>query len=166
MEEAYKVVKEVDEEFGRRFGRSYGVVEKYRVEDADIVLLTYGGLFGTVREAIDAMRKRGINVGGLRLRLWRPFPAEEIVESVKGKKLVIVLDRAISYGTRIAGPLALELMSVMYGMSERPEVLSVVVGIGQRTVTEEDIAEITALGMKYLEEKRIPNQTIYWGVRS
>jgi len=166
MDEAYKVVKEVDEEFGRRFGRSYGVVEKYRVEDADIVLLTYGGLFGTVREAIDAMRKRGINVGGLRLRLWRPFPAEEIVESVKGKKLVIVLDRAISYGTRIAGPVALELMSAMYSMSERPEVLSVVVGIGQRTVTEEDIAEITALGMKYLEEKRIPNQTIYWGVRS
>lgn len=166
IEEAYKVVKEVDEEFGRRFGRSYGVVEKYRVEDADIVLLTYGGLFGTVKEAIDAIRKRGINVGGLRLRLWRPFPTEEIVESVKGKKLVIVLDRAISYGARIAGPVALELMSIMYGMSERPEILSVVVGIGQRTVTEEDIAEITALGMKYLEEKRIPNQTIYWGVRS
>ncbi len=166
MEEAYKVVKEVDEEFGRRFGRSYGVVEKYRIEDADIVLLTYGGLFGTVRETIDVLREHGLKVGGLRLRLWRPFPAEDVIEAVKGAKLVIVLDRAISYGARIAGPAALEVMSLLYRASEKPEIMSVVVGIGQRAVTEEDVSGIVKLGLKYLEEKKVPDRTIYWGVRT
>ncbi len=165
MEEAYKVVKEVDEEFGKRFGRSYGVIEKYMLDDAEVGVLTYGGLFGTVKEAVDAMRSSGMKVGAIRLRLWRPFPAQDILEAVKHLKLLIVLDRSISFGAKIAGPVALEIMSTLFYETERPEVMSVIVGIGQRSVTEQDVAEIVKLGMKYLEEKKIPRESIYWGVR-
>ncbi len=165
MKRAYDVVKEVDAEFGKRFGRSYGVIETYKLEDADVAVLTYGGIFGTLREAIDAMRSSGLKVGGIRLRLFRPFPYREIVDAVKHLKLLIVADRAISYGARIAGPVAMEIMSVLYRESEKPEVMSVAVGIGQRTVTEQDFVELVKLGLKFLEEKRVPNETIYWGVR-
>ncbi|HDI02433.1 MAG TPA: ferredoxin oxidoreductase, partial [Ignisphaera sp.] len=81
MKEAYKVVKEADEEFNKRFGRGYGVLETYRIEDAEIGILTYGGLYGIVREAIDLMRREGMPVGAIRLRLWRPFPVEDIINS-------------------------------------------------------------------------------------
>lgn len=165
MKNAYRVVKEVEQEFAKRFGRSYPIVETYRIEDAEVGILTYGALYGTLREAVDIMRGKGMKVGAIKLRLWRPFPYEEILNAVKHLKLLIVADRAISYGARIAGPAALEIMSLLYGESEKPEVMSVAIGIGQRTVTEEDFEQIAKLGMKWFEEKRIPRETIYWGVR-
>ncbi len=165
MKNAYRVVKETIDEFAKRFGRRYPVVETYRLEDAEIGILTYGAIYGTLREAIDIMRSKGMKVGAIKLRLWRPFPYEEVLQAIKHLKLLIVADRAISYGARIAGPVALEIMSSLLYESERPEVMSVVIGIGQRTVTEEDFEQIAKLGAKWLEEKRIPRETIYWGVR-
>jgi len=165
MKNAYRVIREVEQEFAKRFGRSYPLVETYRIEDAEIGILTYGAIYGTLREAVDIMRERGMKVGAIKLRLWRPFPHEELYNAIKHLKLLIVADRQISYGAKIAGPVAMEILSMLYYESERPEVMSVAIGIGQRAVTEEDFIKLAELGAKWLSEKRIPKETIYWGVR-
>ncbi|MCE4618599.1 MAG: ferredoxin oxidoreductase [Desulfurococcales archaeon] len=165
MQNAYKKVKEVDEEYREVFGRGYGVIETCCLEDADIVLLTYGGIYGTFKEAIEKLRENGKKVGVARLRLWRPFPAEDIVKTLGGAKLVVVADRAISYGARISGPVALEVMSTFYGDPDAPMIMSVVVGIGQRTVTENTVAEIVDYSFRALDRGKAPRETLYWGVR-
>ncbi|MCE4621939.1 MAG: ferredoxin oxidoreductase [Desulfurococcales archaeon] len=165
MEKALDKAREADKLFAEYFGRGYGLVEEYMTSDADIVLVAYGGLFGTIKEAIDMMRQNGVRVGGLRIRLWRPFPAEEVKNALKNAKLVVVIDKAISYGARIAGPVALEVMSAFYHDAERPSILSIIAGIGQRRITEETIKEIVDYSRKLLERGRIPNESLYWGVR-
>ncbi len=165
MERALEKARAADEEYGRLFGRSYGLVESAYTEDADVVLLAYGGLYGTVLEAVEQMRANGLRVGAVRLRLWRPFPAEDLKKAIGSAKLVTVIDKAISYGARIAGPVALEIISSYYQDADRPLILSVIAGIGQRTITERTIREITEYSFRVLERGRAPDTSIYWGVR-
>ena len=165
MKRALEKAREADREYGRRFGRSYGLVESAYTEDAEVVLLAYGGLYGTVLEAVEDMRSKGLRVGAVRLRLWRPFPAEDLHKAVGSAKMVVVLDKAISYGARIAGPVAMEVMTSYYGDPDAPSVLSVIVGIGQRTVTERTIREITEYAFRLLDRGRVPRESLYWGVR-
>ena len=165
MKRALEKVREADREYGRRFGRSYGLVESAYTEDAEVVLLSYGGLYGTVLEAVEDMRGKGVKVGAVRLRLWRPFPVEDLHKAIGNAKMVVVLDKAISYGARIAGPVAMEVMTSYYGDPEAPSVLSVILGIGQRTVTERTIREITEYAFRLLERGRVPGESLYWGVR-
>ena len=165
MRRALEVVEEADEEYKRRFGRGYGLVEEYMTSDADVIMLTYGGLYGTVQDVVDSLRSKGVKVGAVRLRLFRPFPAEHLAKAVKGARLVIVVDKAISYGARIAGPVAMETITALYGDPDAPEVMSVIAGIGQRTITEDTIKEIFDYGFKVLDRGRIPRESLYWGVR-
>ncbi len=165
MRKALEKAREADEEYGRRFGRSYGLVESAYTDDADVVILAYGGLYGTILEAIEAMREKGVKVGAVRLRLWRPFPAEDLKKAIGSAKLVTVIDKAISYGARIAGPVALELISSYYEDAEKPLILSVIAGIGQRTITEKTIHDIVEYSFRVLERGRTPGESIYWGVR-
>lgn len=93
-----KVVKEVWGEFNKTFGRNYSTVEKYHSDGAKVVLMTMGAIGETASVAVDEMLADGQSVGQIRLRLWRPFPFEELREAVKDAEVLIVLDRAISYG--------------------------------------------------------------------
>lgn len=165
MKKALEKAREADRLFEEYFGRGYGLVEEYRTEDADIVLVAYGGLFGTIREAIDIMRENGVKVGGLRIRLWRPFPTEDVKRALAHARLAVVIDKAISYGARIAGPVALEVMSAFYHEADKPQVLSVIAGIGQRRITEQTIKEIVDYAGKLLDRGRVPQESLYWGVR-
>ncbi|RLG76083.1 MAG: ferredoxin oxidoreductase, partial [Thermoprotei archaeon] len=165
MKEAYKVVKEVQQEFAEKFGRKYDVVEGYMMDDAEIAVLTYGGIYGTAREAVDMMRDKGLKVGCVKLRLWRPFPAEDLRKVLENVQAVAVIDRAISYGAQISGPLALETMALFYGEKDAPKIFSIVAGIGQRTVTEYDFMNIVEKVRRYLGLGTVPKETIYWGVR-
>jgi len=165
MKNAYRKAIEVDKEFGKVFGRSYGILETCCLDDADVVVLTYGGLYGTFLEAIRKMRENGVKVGAARLRLWRPFPAEDVVRELGGAKMLVVVDRAISYGAQISGPVAMEVMNAFYGDPDAPSIMSVVVGIGQRTVTSYTVREIVDYAFRVLERGRVPRETLYWGVR-
>ncbi len=165
MKKAYEKAKQVDEEFGKVFGRSYGIIETCCLDNAEVVVLTYGGLYGTFLEEIRRLNENGVKVGAVRLRLWRPFPVEDVVKALENAKLVVVVDRAISYGARISGPVALEVMSAFYGDANAPAIMSVVAGIGQRTVTDYTVREIVDYAFRVLERGRIPRETLYWGVR-
>ncbi|MEB3806994.1 MAG: ferredoxin oxidoreductase [Desulfurococcales archaeon] len=165
MKRALDKAREADEEFKAMFGRGYGLVETYMVDDADVVIVSYGGLHGTVTETIDLLREKGVKVGAARIRLWRPFPVEDVKRALSNAKLVTVIDKAISYGARIAGPVALEIMSSYYHDEEKPMIMSVIAGIGQRRITEHTIKEIIDYSFKVLERGRAPGESLYWGVR-
>ena len=146
MEQAKKVVARVDREFKSRFGRGYGLIEKYRATDADVVLLTMGTPASTAREVIDEFRKQGKKVGLMRLRLFRPFPTEEIVKQLSGVKKVAVLDRAISLGA--GGIVAQEVKAALLNSPKKPKVFEFIAGLGGKDINPEAIQTMLEKTMK------------------
>jgi len=128
-----KVILECWKEFGDLFGRYYSPVEGYHCEGAKVLLLTMGSFSETAMDAIDKMRGEGKNVGLIRLRLWRPFPFEEIRQAVRDAEVLIVLDRAISFGAM--GPVCSEIKSALYNEAKKPKVVSFVGGLGGRDIS-------------------------------
>jgi len=144
---ARAVVLEYWEKFGRLFGRYYHPVEAYCSEGARVLLLTMGSFSETAMVAIDRMRRDGEDVGLLRLRLWRPFPFEELRQAVGDAEVLIVLDRALSFGGP-GGPVASEVRSALYGQEKRPKVVSFVSGLGGRDISVGGFEEIVRRGME------------------
>ncbi len=129
-----EVILECWDEFGSIFGRHYHPVECYHSEEAKVLLLTMGSFSETAMVAVDKMREEGRDVGLIRLRLWRPFPFKEIRQAVKNAEVLIVLDRAISFGGP-AGPVCSEIRSALYNEEKKPKVISIVSGLGGRDIT-------------------------------
>jgi pyruvate/2-oxoacid:ferredoxin oxidoreductase alpha subunit len=156
MDQAKKVVARADREFKSRFGRSYGYTGKVRLADADVVLLTMGTMASTALEVIAALRKQGKKVGLCRLRMFRPFPSEEIGKILSGAKKVAVLDRDNSLGC--GGIVAQELKAALYGVSRRPKVFEFIGGLGGKDITPEDIQGI----LEYTLQASSSNGTPIW----
>ncbi len=146
MVNAISLIKEIDADYERRFGRSYGVVSPYRCEDAELILVTSGTVSGTARAAIDALRAEGLAVGALKIRLFRPFPADDVAAAIGNCPKVAVIDRNLSVGA--GGIFAQELKAAMYGREQRPAVLGFVGGLGGGDFTP---ASIAALAKRALE---------------
>jgi len=142
MEEAVSVAQEVDEEFGEAFGRRYGLVEPYRLENAEVALVTSGTITSTSREVIDELQEQGMKVGLLKVRLFRPFPAAAVRQALAGIPKVAVMDRNISFGH--GGIFAQEVKSALYNVdgAHRPPIFGFIVGLGGRDVTPEPIKEV------------------------
>jgi pyruvate ferredoxin oxidoreductase alpha subunit len=139
---AKDVIRKAGKEFGTMFGRDYSaMVEEYRLEDAETAIVAMGSLCGTVKDSIDEMRAEGKNVGLLRIRVFRPFPSEDIAKALSGVKRVAVLDKNISLGAK--GAVALEVKDALYGSSI--PVKDYILGLGGRDVRKKDIKEIVAL---------------------
>lgn len=125
---AVQVVKNADAEFKELFGRGYGVVEPYKCDDADVIVMVLGPLASSVRVAVDAERERGRKVGLLKVRLFSPFPKRDIVEALSGAKKVGIIERSYSMGH--GGHLALETKAAMFDAGVRARVFSFVTGLG------------------------------------
>jgi len=138
------------QEFGDAFGRYYSPVEGYHSEDARVLLLTMGSFSETAMTAIDKMRGDGKSVGLVRLRLWRPFPFKEIRQAVKEAEVLIVVDRALSFGGP-GGPVCSEVRSALYGEAKRPKVVSFVGGLGGRDISLDGFETIVTRGMEIAE---------------
>ncbi len=140
MEEAKEVIKEVDDEFGKAFGRSYGLVERYRCDGADTILIASGSIASTAREAVDILRNEGKDIGLAKIRVFRPFPKEEIRELAKGRKAIGVIDRNISFGNE--GIFFSEIKSSLYSEPKRPLIHGFIAGLGGRDVIISDIKDM------------------------
>jgi len=140
MKKALKIVKDVGKEYEKISGRKYDILSEHRLDDADIALVALGSTAGTARDAIDNMRKKGINAGLLKLRLFRPFPAEDIKNALKDMKAVAVLDRSDSFGA-FGGPVFSELRSAMY-KTRNMEIVNYIYGLGGRDITSEHIKKV------------------------
>ena len=162
IEHSAPVIREIWGEFATQFGRTYRPVESYRAEGAKTLLLTMGSFSETAMTAVDKMRAAGIDIGLIRIRLWRPFPFAEFREAAKGADTLIVLDRAISFG--VGGPVAAEARSALYPMEKRPRVVSFVGGLGGRDITVAGFEEIVKRG-KEIAAHGSPREFEIFGVR-
>ncbi|MFC2005889.1 transketolase C-terminal domain-containing protein [Chloroflexota bacterium] len=144
---AKEVIQESWGKFGSIFGRYYSPVEQYHTEDARVLLLTMGSFSETAMDAVDKMRAEGKDVGLIRLRLWRPFPFEEIRQAVKGAEVLIVLDRAISFGGP-GGPVCSEIKSALYDEDKKPKVIGFVGGLGGRDIFAHEFEEMVNRGIE------------------
>ena len=127
-----------DREWAERTGRSHGVVERYRCDGASIVVVSMGSLCGTAREAVDALRDAGVNVGLVKLRLFRPLPLHALRAALAGVADAVVLDRNHSPGA--GGVLHQELRAALYGMDAAPRIHGYLAGVGGVNVSPERIA--------------------------
>ncbi|MDY6964817.1 MAG: transketolase C-terminal domain-containing protein [Halobacteriota archaeon] len=150
FESVRKIVSQAWKEFEEIFERSYLPVESYRTEDADILLLMMGSFAETAMLAIDKMRDEGKKVGLVRLRLWRPFPFDEIRSAVKGAKLLVVLDRCISFG--YGGPVCSEVRSTFYREKGNPDIVSFIGGLGGRDISIEEYKYMVERGLAISEK--------------
>jgi len=141
MNKARTVIPEVGKAFYEMFGRDYsGLVEEYRLDDADCAIVAMGSICGTVKDAVDEMRKDGKKVGLLKLRVFRPFPVQEVQKALKGVSSVAVLDKNISLGAK--GAVALEVKDALYGT--QIQVTDFIIALGGRDVRKRDIAAVVA----------------------
>jgi len=137
------VIAEIFKEFGKQFGRNYNLVETYKTEDAETIIIIMGSIAQTAMTAVDHLRSQGKKVGIARLRVFRPFPAAELFEAIKGAKNLAILDRVTSFGGgEISGPVALEIKSVLYDKQAHPKVGNFLAGLGGRDVTVQNFEEM------------------------
>lgn len=146
IEKSKEVILEVWKNFGDKFGRYYKPVESYRCEDCDTFLVTMGSYSETATMAIDKLREAGKKIGLLHIRLWRPFPFEEIRGLAGKAKTIIVLDRAISMG--MGGPVASEIRSALYSLDKKPKIVSFVGGLGGRDISPSNFETIINRGLE------------------
>jgi pyruvate ferredoxin oxidoreductase alpha subunit len=150
-----KVYKEVEAEFEKIAGRKYGMFEAYKTEDADIILLAMSTMGGTAKVVVDVLREKGEKVGAIRLKMFRPFPAEEIAKAVGKAKAVVIFEKAMSFGAA-THPLALEVRTALYEAKERPMVVDFVVGLGGRDVPPTTFVEGYEKAKEYLKAGKAP----------
>jgi len=149
------VFPEICREYEELTGRSYDTLEKYCCEDAEIVFFMIGSFATKAKDAIDRMRRENIRVGLVRPRLLRPFPEQNIIEAMAGKKGVVVVDQNLSFGK--GGILYSELASVLYDAPDRPSVLvSFIGGLGGRDISEAEFFEMVKVTKKAIETGKTP----------
>ncbi len=147
---AKAVIQDISKQFERTFGRGYELFESYRLEGAESVIVAINSVAGEIKEVVDALREKGEAVGLLKIRVYRPFPYDEIREALTGVRVVAVLDRMNSFGAY--GPLFTEVRSALYDLAERPLVYNRVFGLGGRDMFMEDIEKVYAESRRYLEQ--------------
>ena len=148
--------------FGDMTGRYYHPVETYQTEDADTLLVTMGSCSETASVAVDKMRGEGRAVGLIKIRLWRPFPFDELRKATLQAKQLVVIDRAISVGA--CGPVASEVKAALYGRDGRPSIYNFVAGISGRDVTPSDFVKMVDKAEIEIKEGNKEGYEIY-GVR-
>jgi pyruvate/2-oxoacid:ferredoxin oxidoreductase alpha subunit len=156
MKRAKSVIKEVDDEYRKVFGRGYGMVEAVDTEDAELVLVTSGSITSTARVAVDLLRKKGFKVGLLKIKTFRPFPADETEVVLKGVAKVAVVDRNISIGKE--GIFCQELKSALYNSDTRPLIYGYIAGLDGTDVSPETLESIVVDALN----KDMPDKVPVW----
>jgi pyruvate ferredoxin oxidoreductase alpha subunit len=162
MEKAPAVIEQIGKEYAELTGREYGLLDPYRCDDADVILVGLGSTMGTCKQAADDLReKEGIKCGVLKVRAFRPFPGEQIRQALAGASIVGVMDRAISFG--LGGPLYHEVRSARYGDSA--PMMNFIYGLGGRDLRQSDAQDVFRALAEAKDSGKIDPQVRYIGVR-
>ncbi|HSV50351.1 MAG TPA: transketolase C-terminal domain-containing protein [Candidatus Acidoferrales bacterium] len=143
MKNALTVIKEINTQYAKISGRSYGngLIDTYQLSDAEIAIIVVGSTAGTLKVIVDELRQEGLKVGLLRLRSFRPFPVEDIRNALRNIRVVAVMDKAMSPGG-LGGPVFNEVRNVMYDQKQRPIIVSYIFGLGGRDSSPSDLKKI------------------------
>jgi pyruvate ferredoxin oxidoreductase alpha subunit len=144
MDRALGIIQTVADEFADLSGRRYGLLDPYRLDDAEIAVVVAGSTAGTARTVVDKLRAKGVRAGLVRLRVFRPFPYAEYAKALEHVKVVGVMDRADSFGAQ-GGPLFLEIRAALYDNDPRPQVVPFVYGLGGRDIFPDHIEQAFAV---------------------
>jgi pyruvate ferredoxin oxidoreductase alpha subunit len=158
-----KVILEVWKEWEEQFGRKYEPIGAYRMKGAEVALLTLGSMGDTAEVAVDDLRDKGVKAGLLKMKLWRPFPAEELIKAVKGLASLAVIDRSAPFGGA-CGPVCAEVKAVLYDQKERPSITNHIIGLGGRDMVVGDFVKIVEQAISAQKKKPKEAYEIY-GVR-
>ncbi len=156
MEKVEALIEKTGREYEKIFGRYLGIVEEHLCEDADLIFITSGTMGSTAKVAVDELRKEGMKVGNLRIKVFRPFPFEIVRNFVKGAKKIAVVDRNISYGHH--GMFFQEVKSAVFGQTNGIPIFGFITGLGGRDITPSTFREIA----QYAQEKEKPEENIVW----
>jgi len=165
MKKAKEVILEVSKEFEKWTGRHYGLFEEYKLDDADVAIVCMNSTAGTAKFAVDNLRKQGIKAGLLKLRVFRPFPAEEIAKALSKVKAVAVLDKSDSLNAA-GGALFSDVTSGMYVNNCNVPVVNYVYGIGGRDVPSSDIEKVYMDLEEIVKTGNIGNPYRYLGLKT
>ena len=141
MKNAKEVILNVANEFEKLTGRKYDLFEKYKLDDADYVIVCMNSTAGTVKDTVDLLREKGIKAGLLKIRVFRPFPGKEIANALKNAKSVAILDK-VPLVSETAGPLYEDVVSSMFTENIRVNAINYTYGVGGRDVTVEQIEQV------------------------
>ena len=165
MEASAEVIKEVADKFREKFGRGFDFFEAYRCEDADYIMLIMGSAAGTAKQAVDDLRNEGHKVGVLKLRVFRPFPAELIAKALSSAKAVAIMDRCESYNGH-GGPLASEVRCALFENHTDVEAVCYTYGLAGRDFTVDSAVGIFNELYEVAENGKKVKQHRYIGLRS
>ena len=164
MRKAKKVILEVAEDFEKLTGRKYSFFEEYKLDDAEIAIVCLNSTAGTTKYVVDSLREKGIKAGLLKIRVFRPFPAEEIAKALENVKAVAVLDKSDSLNGA-GGAIFEDVTSGMYVNKKQVPMVSYVYGIGGRDTTAKDIESVYSDLQKIASGEEVGNPYRYLGVR-
>jgi 2-oxoisovalerate ferredoxin oxidoreductase alpha subunit len=164
MEKAKQLIPQIDREYEELFGFEHGgLVEKYKCDDADLILLTMGTMGSEAKIAVDNLRREGQKVGSARVRVFRPFPVEEIWKLAENAQMFATIDRHISFG--MEGFLATEIKASIFNRKDRPLIAGFLAGLGGRDVTFETIGKIAKKSLKWMRDGKVEKETEWVNLR-
>lgn len=164
LKNAKQVTLDVAKEYAQISGREYGLFEEYKMDDAELAVVIIGSAAGTTKDAVDELRAQGKKVGLIKIRLFRPFPASEIAEALKGVKAVALMDRTESYNDN-CGPIGAEVTTALYRAKSDCLAVNYVYGLGGRDVRVKDMIGIYNELEKIAESGEVVEAYRYMGVR-
>lgn len=165
MKNAKRAILDVAADFEKTFGRKYGFFEEYCMEDAEVAIVLIGSTAGTVRHCVDAMRANGYKVGMIKLRVFRPFPAEELAEALSHVKVVAIMDKSEGFSAN-GGPVFADTCAACYHLQERPQLINIVYGLGGRDVTVQDVERVFHHLLDIAKTGETGDRYIHMGQRS
>ena len=164
LKNAKQVTLDVAEEYAKLTGRKYGLFEEYKMDDAEYAVVIIGSAAGTTKDAVDSLREQGIKAGLIKIRLFRPFPADEIVKALSGVKAVALMDRTESYNDN-CGPIGAEVTTALYRAKSDVLTVNYVYGLGGRDVKVSDMIGVYKELEKIEQDGKVENPYRYMGVR-
>lgn len=165
MKAAKQVILDVSKEFEKWTGRHYDLFEEYKLDDAEIAIVCMNSTAGTTKAVIDKLRDQGVKAGLLKIRVYRPFPGEEVAKALSHLKAVAVLDKSDSLNA-IGGALFEDVVSSMYVAKQNVPVVNYVYGIGGRDTTEKEIKSVYTDLAEIAKDGKVENPYRYLGLRS
>ncbi|MFH1821827.1 MAG: pyruvate ferredoxin oxidoreductase, partial [Methanobacteriota archaeon] len=156
-------IAEVDREFKKRFGRGYGVLERYYSDDAEVIILTMGSLSSSSKDIVDSCRKRGEKVGLVKLKSFRPFPVKELIDAIGHAKAVAVLEKDISLGH--AGGLFLDTAASFVNVEHEPIMMNFICGLGGRDVTSHQLEQAVSEAREAAETGKVEERVRWLGLQ-
>ncbi len=164
MKAAKQVILDVSKDFEKWTGRHYSLFEEYKLDDAEVAIVCMNSTAGTTKSVVDSLRENGVKAGLLKIRVYRPFPGEEVANALQHLKAIAVLDRADSLNA-VGGALFEDVTSSMYVYKKNVPVVNYVYGIGGRDTTEKDIESVYADLSEIVSNGKVENPYRYLGLR-